>query len=183
MEIETSRLLLRPLRGDDAFAMAQALNNLNVSRNLARVKHPYGVAEAKEFITIQRSFDTRSVVSAIAFRAAPDELIGMVSYEFGLDSQGATFGYWLRECCWHMGLMTEAAAELVRYAFTDGNMATLASAYHKDNPNSGRILRKIGFVETHATMSFSLAQNTEVPSVQLRLTRDVWAEKLKSRAT
>ncbi len=182
MEIETSRLLLRPLRGDDAFAMAQALNNLNVSRNLARVKHPYGLAEAKDFITIQRSFDSRSVVSAIAFRAAPDELIGTISYEYS-EGADAIFGYWLRECCWRMGLMTEAVAALVRYAFTEGNVATLASAYHKDNPNSGRILRKIGFVEIRETMSFSLAQNTEVSSIQLRLTHDVWADKQKSRAT
>ena len=183
MDIETSRLLLRPLRGDDAFAMAQALNNFNVSRNLARVKHPYGVAEAKDFITIQRGFDPCSIVSAIAFRAAPDELIGMVTYEYGLNTEDALFGYWLRECCWYMGLMSEAAAALVNHAFTHCSVEALTSAYHKDNPNSGCILRGLGFVETHEAMSFSLAQNINVPSIQLRLTRAAWANKQKSRAT
>ena len=183
MEIETSRLLLRPLRGDDAFAMAQALNNLNVSRNLARVKHLYGVADAKDFITKQQSFDPRSVVSAIAFRAAPDELIGVVAYEYGLNNDGGEFGYWLRECCWHMGLMSEAAAALVNHAFTKGKVEALTSAYHNDNPTSGQILRKLGFVPTHQSMSFSLAQNTQVPSIHLRLTREAWANTQKSRAT
>ena len=50
MELETRRLLLRPLRDDDAHAMALALNNLNVSGNLARVKIPYAVLDAHSFI-------------------------------------------------------------------------------------------------------------------------------------
>ena len=175
MELETRRLMLRPLRDDDAHAMALALNNLNVSRNLARVKFPYMLEDAQAFIAAQRGFDPRSVILAIAFRAAPDELIGVITYEV-TDEGEYEFGYWLRECSWRMGLMTEAAAALVCYAFTKGNLTTLASSYHKDNPNSGRILRKIGFVETHETMSFCLALNKDVPSTQLHLTREIWLE-------
>ena len=93
MEIETRRILLRQLQDDDAPAMAQGVNNFNVSRNLARVKFPYFVEDAKSFIALQRSFDPRSVISAITFRAAPDELIGMVTYEFGEKNSMPDFGY------------------------------------------------------------------------------------------
>ena len=182
MEIETSRLLLRPLRDDDAIAMAQALNNINVSRNLARVKHPYVVADAADFIAKQRSFDPRSVVSAITFRAAPDELIGVVAYEYGLSNDGVEFGYWLRECCWHMGLMSEAAAALVHYAFAEGGVEVLKSGHHTANPNSGRILRKLGFIETNREMSFGLAQGKEVATIRLNFTRESWAAQQKGRA-
>jgi RimJ/RimL family protein N-acetyltransferase len=170
MELETRRLLLRPLREEDAPAMALALNNLNVSKNLARVKFPYGLEDAQAFIALQRGFDPRSVVSAIAFRCAPDELVGVISYERVSDGQ-FEFGYWLRECCWHMGLMSEAAKAVIAHAFTQEGIETLHSAYHLDNPNSGRILRKLGFEETHQEMSFCLAQNTKVPSMSLRLNR------------
>ena len=182
MELETRRLLLRPLRDDDAHAMTLALNNINVSRNLARVKFPYMLEDAQAFIPLQRGFDPRSKICAITFRCAPDELIGMVSYEYGINADGTIFGYWLNESCWGMRIMSEAAAVLVHYAFTQGSVETLASAFHTDNPNSGRILQRLGFSQTHEEMNFSLAQAKLVPSVQLSLTAEAWLTQQKSRA-
>ena len=173
MDIETKRLCLRPLNDDDAVAIASGLNNYAVAKNLARVKFPYSVVDAQDFIGRQRGFDARSKLCAIAFRAAPEELIGIVSYEqAGL---GATeFGYWLRECCWHMGLMTEAATALVAHGFASGDVETLHSCYHLDNPNSGRILRTLGFVETREEMNFSVAQCEEVAVMKMKLTSERW---------
>ena len=181
MELETRRLILRPLNNEDAPAMAQALNNINVSRNLARVKFPYTLQDAEAFIARQFAFDQRSVVCAIAFKCAPDELIGMISYERSDDGR-FEFGYWLRECCWHMRIMSEAVSALVYHAFAEGGVDTLASGYHMDNPNSGRVLRRLGFVETHSEMNFSLAQGTTVPTMKLTLTREDWLSQQKSRA-
>jgi ribosomal-protein-alanine N-acetyltransferase len=182
MEIETRRLLLRPLRDDDAHAITLGLNNINVSRNLARVPYPYALEDAQIFIKLQKSFDPRSLVSAIAFRAAPDELIGMVTYEYGINADDAIFGYWLSESCWKMRLMSEAAAALADYAFTHGGVEKLTSAFHTDNPNSGRILQRLGFSQTHEEMNFSLAQAKLVPSAKLRLTSQDWFAQQKSRA-
>jgi [ribosomal protein S5]-alanine N-acetyltransferase len=166
MEIETKRLLLRPLRDDDAVAMAQALNNYEVSKNLARVKFPYSVEDAIGFINLQRGFGPPASVRAIAFKCAPDELIGLVSYDDNFD-----FGYWLSECCWHQGIMSEAARALVADAFTQPEIQMLYSCYHIDNPNSGRILLKLGFVETQQEMNFSLAQGKFVEVMKMRLKR------------
>ena len=181
MELETRRLLLRPPQDDDAPAMALALNNFNVSKNLARVKFPYTLEDAQAFITSQRGFDPRSVVCAITFRCAPNELIGVIACE--LDDTGAfEFGYWLRECCWGMRIMGEAAMALVAHAFTRPDIAALHSAYHLDNPNSGRILRKLGFEETHQEMNFSAAQAKQVAVMKLRLTRANWLAQQNGRA-
>lgn len=182
MELLTQRLILRPFRTDDAHAVVQGLNNINVSRNLARVKFPYTIEDAQAFFNFQSTFDKRSVFCAIAFRAAPDELIGTISYDYQGEAD-PVLGYWLRECCWHMGIMSEAAAALVRFAMTQGGVEALTSAYHNDNPNSGRILRRIGFIETHQDMSFSLAQNRKVPNTKLRLTRESWFAQQKGRAS
>jgi len=178
MDIETTRLLLRPLRDDDAPAMAQSLNNYDVAKNLARVPFPYAVEAAKDFITRQRSFVAPAKICAMAFRCAPDELIGVVSFEASLD-----FGYWLRPCCWNMGIMSEAALALVNHAFAVEKLERLSSSYHLDNPNSGRILRKLGFVETHGQMQFSLAQGNAVSTMKLLLTRENWLDQQKGRAT
>jgi RimJ/RimL family protein N-acetyltransferase len=174
MDIETKRLLLRPLHNDDAPVMARRLNNYEVSKNLARVPFPYTLEVAHFFINLQRQFDELSKVCAIAFKCAPDELLGVVAYEFSAEKDEVEFGYWLSECCWGQRIMSEAAAELVRYTFTQTQILGLGSGYHTDNPNSGRILRKLGFEETHQEMNHSLAQGKDVPVTKLRLTRERW---------
>jgi RimJ/RimL family protein N-acetyltransferase len=169
MDIETKRLLLRPLRDDDAPAMVQALNNFEVAKNLARVPFPYTLEGADFFIALQRDFKQPSMTCAIAFRCAPDELIGVVSYEDNFE-----FGYWLRQCCWHMGIMSEAAAALVQYAMTQTEVAAFSSGYHIDNPHSGQILRRLGFEEMHEELNFSIARGEEVPVAKMQLTRAGW---------
>ncbi|MDE2384325.1 MAG: GNAT family N-acetyltransferase [Alphaproteobacteria bacterium] len=181
MELTTRRLLLRPLREDDAPALARGLNNFNVSRNLARVPWPYSLEDASAFIALQRGFDPRGCVCAIAFNCAPDELIGMISYEPREDGR-FELGYWLHESCWGLRIMSEAAAALVHYAFTMGGVSVLASGYHADNPKSGRILRRLGFVETHEEMNLSLAQGKDVATIKLRLGLADWLSQNESRA-
>ena len=180
-EIETERLLLRALRDADAPAMALALNNYEVVKNLSPVPFPYTVEHAQFFINLQRGFDPRSAACAIAFRSAPDELIGMVSYKFDDNRGPPEFGYWLRQSSWRMGIMTEAATALVKYAFETAKVDELHSGFW--NPISGHILKKIGFEETHQTTIFSVAQQKDLPSTKLRLTREMWHTQQKSRAS
>ena len=182
MELATKRLLLRPLRDDDAPAMAHSLNNLCVTRNLARVKFPYELPDAQAYIAWQRDQPLGNTTCAIAFRYAPDELIGMISYETTPGEDGARFGYWLRQCCWHMGLMSEAATAMVQHAFAKDDITILNADFHNDNPHSGRLLKALGFVAIRQAKSFSLAQQAEVPATQLRLTRETWLAQQKSRA-
>ncbi len=180
MELETRRLLLRPLQDHDAPAMAHALNNFEVSKYLSRVPFPYGLDDARNFINLQRGFDPATKICAIAFRAAPDELIGVIAYERKANGVGFEFGYWLSESCWGMRLMTEAAIAMVGQAFLTDGIDVLSSGYW--NPVSGRLLRNLGFVETHRTTILSLAQKREVPAVKLELTRAMWVAQQKGRA-
>jgi len=180
MELETRRLLLRPLRDDDAPAMARALNNFEVSKNLSRAPFPYTLDDARFFIDLQRSFDPRSKICAIAFRAAPDELIGVIAYERKADSDAFEFGYWLSESCWGMRIMTEAAQAMVAHAFLADGVDVLDSGFW--NPVSGRLLCTLGFVETHTSDCPSLAQGKTVTATRLQLTREMWVGQQKSRA-
>jgi RimJ/RimL family protein N-acetyltransferase len=172
MEIETRRLLLRPLRDDDAPVMARRLNNYEVSKNLGRVKFPYSLTDAEDFIAFQRAYDDRSKICAITFKCAPDEILGLVSYEYFAEKSKTEFGYWLSECCWGQRIMTEAATALLDDAFTKAEMTELHASYW--NPVSGHLLCNLGFQETHKAMSFCLAQNKKVPTTKLALTRARW---------
>ena len=92
------------------------------------------------------------------------------------------FGYWLRECCWRMRILTEAAYAMVSHAFEVDHIDGLNAGYHTDNPNSGRILRNLCFIESRMIKEECLAQGGPVDCMRLRLTRENWFAQNESRA-
>ena len=172
--VETERLLLRQFRDDDATRIVELLNDYEVSKNLSVVKYPYRLEDAVYFINLQRGFDPRSRTCAICFRHSPDKLLGTVSYKFEFEEAVPEFGYWLGQIYWGNRIMTEAASALVGFAFSNPEIQSLNSGYW--NPISGRLLRNIGFEETHQSKLFCLAQNKEVPVTKLQLKRSRWRE-------
>jgi RimJ/RimL family protein N-acetyltransferase len=172
MEIETRRLLLRPLRDEDTTCIAKHLNDFEVSQFLSRVPFPYSIENAEQFITWQRTFDKLSLISGVCFKADPEKIIGIVSCEHRTVSEPPELGYWLARAFWGQRLMTEAASALVEHVFKLGGIDVLGSGYW--NPISGRLLRNLGFTETGEKSSFSLSLNREVRVTTLRLTRSEW---------
>lgn len=178
--IETRRLILRPHTIDDAEAVAALLCEREVTRWLSRVPHPYGRADAAAWIGRQQHGDPRNGIYAIAFKAMPDVAIGTVSYEHLAGQDAPEFGYWLGRPYWGRRLMSEAAAALVHHAFSAAGIEELASGYW--NPVSGRLLSRLGFVETGKRKTLCLATHEEVESTRLSLTRAMWQAQKQSRA-
>jgi RimJ/RimL family protein N-acetyltransferase len=179
--IKTERLVLRPLRDDDAMQIVSALDDFNICRNLARVPWPYHRSDALEFLEFVASCDKRSRFSAICPRDRPDTLQGIISYEWSDEKQNAEIGYWLSREIWGKGLMTEAARAMVAHAFTVSDLPLLVSCYFNDNPASGHVLRKAGFTEVGACNRFSKAQGKEVAVTNVRLERSNWSANEKHR--
>ncbi len=179
----TERLLLRPLKLDDAKAIVQEINKFEIARNLARVPYPYERKHADEFITWANGVDRKSSICAVAWAATPSALIGIVSYEWNETKQDAELGYWYAESVWGKGVATEAATALVRHAFESAGHPKLVSCYHDDNDASRRVLEKVGFTAVMKCNHFSVAQNREVPTTNMALTRTAWANSwTKSKA-
>ncbi len=55
-------------------------------------------------------------------------------------------GYCLGRAFWYRGLVAEALAEAVRFLFEEVGARRLEAIHDPGNPNSGRVLRKCGFV-------------------------------------
>jgi RimJ/RimL family protein N-acetyltransferase len=175
--IETQRLLLRPLRPDDGADIAAKINTYEISKNLARVPFPYTLADAEEFLAWAAGFDHRSAFRVISLKQDPETLIGLISYDWIDSKQHAELGYWLVQEHWGKGLMTEAARAMVDHAFTVSGLAALSSCYFLENPASGHVLAKAGFVETGTCTSPSRARAGSVPVMNVSLTRAMWANK------
>ena len=177
-DLTTRRLRLRPLRPADASRLRDLCGNRRVAENLERVPHPYPEELAETWIAAQPAARARCEAYVFAIELAGD-LIGVVGIERRAEGDYA-LGYWLGEPWWGQGLMSEAAARAVRFAFEDLNLPTLVSRYFVDNPASGRILEKCGFRVVGHRRVASMARGGEVDSVDLVLSRAPAADRAAS---
>jgi RimJ/RimL family protein N-acetyltransferase len=136
-----------------------------VARRLARVPHPYGPDDARFFLDQVVPVEW---VWAITLEGA-DTLIGAVGLTPENDADTAELGYWLSRAYWGRGITTEAARAVVSFGFESLGLPVLTSGYFEDNPASGQVLHKLGFVEAGRVMRPCLAAGGEVPSVRMDL--------------
>lgn len=145
MFARTQRLLLRPGWNDDATALAIALNEESLARNLARVPFPYSVDDAYDFLA--RPIDPRHPrLLAFSRTQGTPRLIGGCGLTPGEDGS-VELGYWVARPYWGLGFATEATGALVRAARALGHKR-IRARHAVDNPASGRVLRKLGFRPT-----------------------------------
>lgn len=167
--LETARLKLRAPRREDAKAIAPLANDFRVAANTARLPHPYGIADAEQFIATANSREGEA-----CFVVTRDgRLIGIC----GIDprEEGPEIGYWFGVPYWGRGYATEAARALVDHAFDDLGYETLQSGARVSNPASRRVLEKCAFQWTGVRLTRICAINSAAPVDRFRLDRGLWA--------
>ena len=144
MVLETKRLILRPFEMGDAEDLYAWAKDPGVG--LAAGWPPHGsVEESREII--------RTVFSAPNTFALVDREGGHVIGSAGFIGTHRTrlpgpddeLGYALACAFWGRGLMTEAAAELVRFGFETLGLNTIWCAHYQGNERSRRVMEKCGF--------------------------------------
>ncbi|MFH1916968.1 MAG: GNAT family protein [Nanoarchaeota archaeon] len=149
MEIKTNRLILRDLRMSDAKSIAKHANNLNVTKNLLVVPHPYRLSDARSFLSRNlrklKKKTRESYSLGITFKGA-DEVIGIVTItDVDAFHRTATLGYWLSEEYWRKGIMSEAARAIIDFAFKKLKLRRINVSAFTGNPASNGLIRKLGF--------------------------------------
>ena len=145
MFARTERLLLRPGWAEDAPALAQAIADEAIVRNLASAPWPFALRDAEAFLAAPRDPVLPSFLIYQRTRAAP-KLVGACG--LGRRPSGAVeLGYWIAREGWNQGFATEAGHALLAIA---GALALpqLEASWFIDNPASGRVLDKLGFAPT-----------------------------------
>lgn len=166
MFARTPRLLLRPGWIEDAPALAAAIGDEAIVRNLARAPWPYGVEDAQEFLAGWGAATLPRFV-LLQRTAAEPRLIGCIGMD-KMDDGRTELGYWIARSYWGLGYATEAGRHMVELARTLG-IAELDAGHFVDNPASGAVLRKLGFRPTGRIIPReSRARGTRVPMVEYR---------------
>jgi RimJ/RimL family protein N-acetyltransferase len=167
MFARTPRLLLRPGFPEDAPALATAIADEAIVRNLASVPWPYRMRDAEAYLASPRD---PVLPSFLVFERTIGEPQLVGSCGLGRRPSGAVeLGYWIARASWGRGLATESCRALVEIARTLG-IASLEGSHFVDNPASGRVLDKLGFEPIGIVAPrMSCARGMEVPARLMRL--------------
>ena len=163
--LETERLLLRRPDDGDVDGIIAKAGDWEVARRLGRVPHPYGASDARFFLD---TIVVNEWVWAVTWKAN-GEFIGTVGLTPDPHKRSAELGYWIARSHWGIGIATEAARAVVDHGFQVLGFDFLTSGHFVDNPASGRVLGKLGFVEIGRAERPCLASGTKRAAIELRL--------------
>ena len=167
MFARTARLLLRPGFAEDAPALARAIDDSAIVRNLATAPWPYGLAEAEAHLAASHDPVLPRMLILERTAGAP-RLVGACGLS-RRPSGAVELGYWIARADWNRGFATEAGRALIEIAGAL-KLARLEAAHFVDNPASERVLEKLGFSATGISAPrHSCARGQEVTSKLYRL--------------
>ena len=171
--LESERLILRPPRPTDIQAMTVWLGDFSVSRNLAKVPHPYSEDDAEAFV----SRNARHGEGHYNFVITRKDGVFLGGIGLNRGDAGYEFGYWLGKPFWGQGYASEAARSLVKFAFDRLDAPTVWAGWFHDNPASGNVLMKLGARHNGSRMRDCMARGAKVLCHEMLLTRKAFLLK------
>lgn len=174
--METGRLLLRPWREDDAAVLYRYACDPELGPRAGWPPHQ----NEEESLEVIRTFFRNDYTWAIVLKETGEPVGCICCYPHGKSNIGigendAEAGYWVARPYWNRGICTEALQCLIGYCFREKGFHTLWSDFFVDNPASGRVMEKCGFLDTGRTNYCShLLHGTDRPVRVMRLDRLYW---------
>lgn len=159
----SERLFLRPPFPEDGGAILAGIGEESIVRNLAHAPWPYTLEDARAFAALPQDWRLPHFLVTLPG-------VGVIGAAgLGEHAGEPEIGYWIARSHWGQGYATEAAGAVLRIARTLGHKR-LTAGHFADNPVSGKVLRKLGFVPTgRSGQRVSLARGGAVDSVEYAL--------------
>ena len=144
-ELETSRLVLRPLKMKDAKDIFAYTSDPDVARYVLWEPHKT-VADTRNYIRYIRALYHRGLPAswAVTLRES-GQVIGTIGFMWYSDANSAAeIGYSFSKAHWNMGYATEALRAVIDSVFRTLPVNRLEAQHDVRNPASGRVMEKCG---------------------------------------
>ena len=152
-EMQTKSIILRPWRESDAETLYKWASDPDVGPRAGWTPHK-SVEESREII--RTVFNDATNTWAIELKET-GEAIGAMGYGPSCDCElparegEPLIGYWIAKPYWNQGICTEALRLMLDHIRQTTDIKSLISGHFDDNPASGRVMEKCGFVPTGET--------------------------------
>jgi RimJ/RimL family protein N-acetyltransferase len=147
--IETRRLTLRAPRPQDVSRIARMANDIDIARMTKRMPHPFTTGHAEDFVLAVASQDP-SRANTFLIEHEDHGPVGVIGMFEDADPVPEA-GYWIGRDFWGRGYATEALQGAMVWASRNWKRRALLAGHFADNPASGRVLEKAGFLYTGET--------------------------------
>lgn len=174
--LETERLLLRPPHSGDAPAIAEALSDFAVAKNMVAVPYPFSHLDAEAFVADRIAKRAKGEAYSFAVvRKDKPRFIGFCA--LNLNDGVYKLSTWLGRPFWNNGYASEAARKVLAFAFHDLRADRIQASWFADSPASGRVLEKLGFEPVEAYRRECLARGGFVICNRTVLRRENFGRK------
>jgi len=172
--LETERLRIRPYKDADTAELLPLIGAREVAATTLRIAHPYTEEDARAFLELVK--EPGKLWLAIT-RRADERQIGGIGLRLDEQHQHAELGYWLGVPYWGLGYATEAARAVLRYGFEELGLHRIFATHFKNNPASGKILKKLGMRYEGCQREHLRKWNQFVDSELYGILRQEWEER------
>jgi len=171
--LQTNRLILRPLRTEDAPALLEARGDPEVMRFWDWPPQK-NAAEIARIITDHRSAIAEETVRWWVVAPSPDApAIGECDLsEIDSHNKRAELGFLFRRASWGKGYAREAVDAVINHAFGPLGLERLSARIHAGNEHGRRLLEKLGFSYEGMLHGYVLREGVRVDCLVFGLLRD-----------
>jgi len=152
--IETQRLILRAFTMSDAPRLCELIAVPDIIKMLEQPPWPYTLTDAKLWLQGLPSREQRAEAYCFAIELPGTGLIGGISLQ-KKNSDDFNLGFWLGKDFWGKGYASEAAKGIISWGQEQLQLTKLTAGYFEDNPVSGKLLQKLGFIATGKACSIN----------------------------
>ena len=152
--METERLLLRYWHDSDAETLFKYASDPDMGPRAGWPPHK-SVEESLEVIRTVFNRDTTTWAIVLKDTGEPKgQVIGAIGYGASCDCKMPVregepiVGYWVAKPYWNKGYCTEALQLMLEHIRKTTSLTSLICGHFIDNPASGRVMEKCGFIPT-----------------------------------
>ncbi len=174
--LQTERLILRPPESGDVPALATALNDFEITKNLALVPHPYTTDDAAAYVVrAAEDWASGQTYRFVMRRITDDHFVGCCGLH--REDRALELGYWIAKPLWRQGYASEATRRVATFAFDELGAKLLTAGWYHDNGISSLVLAKLGFKAVGVEKAHCVARGHAVLCNRTMLTREQFGRK------
>lgn len=178
--LRTRRLVLRAHEPGDAAQITKLCQDRLIAAHTLTLPHPYSFSHARSWIALSRAMfrDGKSADFVITHK---DKVVGIIGLSINALHARAEIGYWIGKPFRGAGFATEAAEAMLAYGFDTLKLDRIHSCHFAKNPQSGRVLQKIGLTHEGTQPRHVVRLGTWHDVEMYGISRTQWRARSRSR--